>query len=261
MPAEVRRSARWTGRRRPRGPGRRAARAGAGTTSEPTTITGIGRNASTQQLPRREREDGADQDDVERRLQDRRRADVEEPLELVDVVVEGGQRRARPAGSRASPCRGAGRGRRPRPAGRARRPGRGRARARRRRTRDADSMIQTTTLIDGEPAQLGVAGLDAEHARRRTSASPRTTTSTAAPMSSSGTTSATLLTVDADDGRDEAAAVARRSAATAPARAAWLERRLCRSTLWRSQAESGEPLVVLELDVFLGTVLGPQRLQ
>ena len=49
-----------------------------------------------EQLPRGDREDGTDQDDVERRLQDGRRSDVEEPLELVDVVVE--RRQGRPGG-------------------------------------------------------------------------------------------------------------------------------------------------------------------
>ena len=47
-----------------------------------------------QQLHRGEGEDRPDQDHVERGLQDRREADVEEALELVDVVVEGGQRGA-----------------------------------------------------------------------------------------------------------------------------------------------------------------------
>ena len=47
-----------------------------------------------QELARRGREDGAHEQHVERGLQDRRSADVEEALELVDVVVEGGERRA-----------------------------------------------------------------------------------------------------------------------------------------------------------------------
>ncbi len=50
-----------------------------------------------QELARRGREDGPHEQHVERGLQDRRRADVEEALELVDVVVEGGERRARRA--------------------------------------------------------------------------------------------------------------------------------------------------------------------
>ena len=88
-----------------------------------------------QELARRGREDGPDEQHVERGLQDRRRADVEEALELVDVVVEGGERRARPGGSRATRGRGAGRGRTPPRAGRARRPAPGRATGRWRRTR------------------------------------------------------------------------------------------------------------------------------
>ena len=46
-----------------------------------------------QQLRRRGGEDRADEQHVEDGLQDRRGADVEEALELVDVVVEGGERR------------------------------------------------------------------------------------------------------------------------------------------------------------------------
>ena len=48
-----------------------------------------------QQLPGRGGEDRTDEQDVEGGLQDRGGADVEEPLELVDVVVEGRERRAR----------------------------------------------------------------------------------------------------------------------------------------------------------------------
>ena len=51
-----------------------------------------------QQLPGRGGEDAADEQHVEHRLQDRGSADVEEPLELVDVVVERGQRGAGRAG-------------------------------------------------------------------------------------------------------------------------------------------------------------------
>ena len=48
-----------------------------------------------QQLPGGHGEDGADEQHVEHGLQDRRGADVEEALELVDVVVERGERRPR----------------------------------------------------------------------------------------------------------------------------------------------------------------------
>ena len=44
-----------------------------------------------EELPRRHREDRPHDEDVERGLPDRGEADVEEPLELVDVVVDGGQ--------------------------------------------------------------------------------------------------------------------------------------------------------------------------
>jgi hypothetical protein len=148
-----------------------------------------------EQGQRRRREDRTDEDDVERGLQDRGQPDVEQALELVDVVVEGRDRRAGRPGlvPREVEVLRVVVGLHPQVVLHSL----GQPRQSTAATySEPDSIIQTTTLIAASHASWAY-----RDSTPSTSAAhefcPRMTTSTAAPMSSSGTTSATLLTTEA----------------------------------------------------------------